>query len=75
MINENAKNQYGLEVGFKSSPDEYTTQASYIANGYLGIMSSWQDVYWSMYDTTVSPYSYTGSENTDATGNQIPLNS
>ena len=30
-------------------------------------------MYLTMYDTTVSPYTYTGSENIDITNNQIPL--
>ena len=53
--------------------NEYTLQGVYNANSYIGSINALQDVYLAMYDTTVSPQTYTGSENIDITVNQISL--
>ena len=54
--------------------NEYDLQSVYNGNGFLGILSDLSQVYSTMYDTTVSPYTYTGSENINITDNQISLN-
>ena len=53
--------------------NEYTLQGVYNANSYIGSITELPQVFLAIYDTTVSPYSYTGSENIDITDNQIPL--
>ena len=73
-INENTINDYGLEFILNSSSNEYTLQGVYNANSYIGSINALQDVYLAMYDTTVSPQTYTGSENIDITNNEISLN-
>ena len=51
----------------------FLLQSVYNGNGFLGIISDSSQVYLTMYDTTVSPYTDTGSENIDITDNQISL--
>ena len=46
----------------------------YTANSYIGAINALQDVYLAIYDTGISPTTYTGSENIDITDNQISLN-
>ena len=54
---------------------EYTLQGVYNANSYIGSINALQDVYLAIHDTTVSPQTYAGSENTDITNNEVSLNS
>ena len=56
-----------------NTSNEYDLQSVYNGNGFLGIISDLSQVYSTMYGTTVSPYTYTGSENIDITDNQISL--
>ena len=72
-INENINNEYDLEFVLKNTSNEYTIQGVYTANSYIGTINTLQDVYLALYDTTTSPYSYSGSENIDITDNQISL--
>ena len=73
-INENTINDYGLEFILKNTSNEYTLQGVYTANSYIGTINALQDVYLAIYDTSISPSTYTGSENIDITDNQISLN-
>ena len=61
-INENINNEYDLEFVLNNTSNEYTIQGVYTANSYIGTINSLQDVYLALYDTTTSPYSYSGSE-------------
>ena len=72
-INENTINDYSLEFILNNTSNEYDLQSVCNGNGFLGIIGNLPQVYLTMYDTTVSPYTYTGSENIDITDNQIPL--
>ena len=42
-------------------------------NGFLGTISDLSQVYLTMYDTAISPYTYTGSEHIHITNNEISL--
>ena len=53
----------GLFV-LKNISSEYTLQSVYTANGFIGSITTLQDVYLAMYDTEISSFSYTGSEKT-----------
>ena len=72
-INEHTINNYDLQLILNGTSNEYDLQSVYNGNGFLGIISDLPQVYLTMYDTTVSPYSYTGSENIDITDSQISL--
>ena len=73
-INENTINDYGLEFILNNPSNEYTLQGLYSANSYIGSITELPQVFLAMYDTTVSPQTYTGSENIDITNNEISLN-
>ena len=72
-INENTINAYGLEFILNNTSNEYGLQSVYNGNSYIGIITDLSQVFLAIYDTTVFPYSYTGSENIDITVNQISL--
>ena len=57
----------------KNTSNEYDLQSYYNGSSYIGIITDISQVFLAIYDTTVSPYSYTGSENIDITDNTIPL--
>ena len=73
-INENSLNNYDLYFILNNTSNEYDLQSVYNGNGFLGIITDLQQVFLAIYDTAVSPHTYTGSENIDATDNQISLN-
>ena len=73
-INENLANSYDLEFILNNTPNEYDLQSAYTANGFIGSITELQQVSLAIYDTAVSPYTYTGSENIDITDNRISLN-
>ena len=73
-INEHTNNAYDLEFVLNSTSNEYTIQSVYTANGFIGTVTSLQEAFSAMKDTTGSPYSYTGSEHIDITDNQVSLN-
>ena len=73
-INENLINNYGLEFILNNTSNEYTSQGVYNANSHIGSITELSQVFLAMYDTTVSPQTYTGSENIDITNNEISLN-
>ena len=73
-INENTINAYGLEFILNNTSNEYTLQGVNNANSYIGSINALRDVYLALYDTTVSPQTYTGSEHIDITNNEISLN-
>ena len=52
---------------------KYTTQGVYTASSHIGIINTLQDVYPAMYDTAVSPHTYTGGENINITNNEMSL--
>ena len=56
-------NSYDLEFILNNTSNEYDLHSVYTGNGFLGIIRDLSQVYLTMYDTTVSPYTYTGSEN------------
>ena len=66
-INENLLNNCNLECILNSTSHEYTLQGVYNANSYIGSTTELSQVFLAIYDTEVSPYSYTGSENIDIT--------
>ena len=70
-INENTINAYGLEFILNNTSNEYTLQGVYNANSYIGIITELSQVFLAIYDTTVSPQTYTGSENIDITNHEI----
>ena len=72
-INKNTVNDYSLQFILNSTSNEYTLQGVFNVNPYIGSITEWPQVFLAIYDTTVSPYSYTGSENIDTTDNQISL--
>ena len=50
-----------------------TLQGVYNANSYIGIITDLSQVFLAIYDISISPSSYTGSENIDITNNEISL--
>ena len=72
-INVDLVNNYGLEFILNNTPNEYDLQSVYNGNGFLGINSDLPQVHLTVYDTAISPYTYTGRENIDITYNQISL--
>ena len=54
--------------------NEYDLQSVYNANSHIGSITDLSQVFLAIYDTTVSPSTYTGSENIDITNNEISLN-
>ena len=73
-IKGNTMNGYSLELISNNTSNEYTLQGVYNANSYVGSITELQQVFLAIYDTTVSPHTYTGSGNIDITDNQISLN-
>ena len=73
-INENTINDYGLGFILNNTSNEYTQQGVYNGNSYIGTITELSQVFLAIYDTTVSPQTYTGSENIDITNNEILLN-
>ena len=57
-----------------NTSNEYDLQSVYNGNGFLGIITDLSQVFLAIYDTAVSPHTYTGSENIDITDNQFSLN-
>ena len=57
-----------------NTSNEYDLQSVYNGNSYIGVITELSQVFLTMYDTAVSPYTYTGSENIDITDNRISLN-
>ena len=53
--------------------NECTLHGVYNANSYIGSITKLQQVFLAIYDTAVSPQTYTGSENIDITNNEISL--
>ena len=72
-INENTINDYYLEFTLNKTSNDYTLQGGYNANSYIGSTTELPQVFLAIYDTTLSPYYYTGSENIGITDNQISL--
>ena len=73
-INENLINNYGLELILNNTSNEYTLQGVYNANSYIESVTDLSQAFLAIYDTTVSPQTYTGPENIDITNNEISLN-
>ena len=72
-ISENLMNNYGLEFILNNTCNEYDLQSVCNGNSYIGIITDLSQVFLAIYDTTVSPSTYTGSENIGITNNEIPL--
>ena len=70
----NSLNNCGLELILNNNSNEYDLQSVYNGNGFLGIITSLQQVLLAIYDTGISSHTYTSSENIDITKNQISLN-
>ena len=75
IINENTTSDYNFEFILNSTSNEYTLQGVYTANGFIGSISELQQVFLAIYDTGISSYTYTGSENINITNNEISLTS
>ena len=58
----------------KNTSNEYDLQSVYNGNSYIGVITDLSQVFLAVYETTVSPQTYTGSENIDITNNEISLN-
>ena len=63
-----------LEFILNNTSNGYALQGVYTANGFIGSITELSQVVLAIYDTTVSPQTFTGSENIDITDNQISLN-
>ena len=72
-INGNTLNAYGLGFISNNTSNEYTLQGVYNANSYIGSITELSQVFLAIYDTTVSPQTYTGSENIGITNNWVSL--
>ena len=72
-INENTINDDNLELVLNNKSNEYDLQSVYNASSYIGGITELSQILLAVYDTEVSPYSYTGSENIDITYNRISL--
>ena len=73
-INENTIHDCNLNLfQIIQVTNTYTLQGVYTANGFIGSISELQQVFLAMYDTAVSPHTYTGSKNIDITDSQISL--
>ena len=53
--------EYGLEFVLNNTSNEYTLQGVYNASSYIGGITELPHVFLAIYDTTVSPQTYTGS--------------
>ena len=73
-MNDNLLNNYDLEIILNNTSNEYDLQSAYDGNLYLGVITELPQVFLAIHDTSVAPYSYTGSENIDTTDNRISLN-
>ena len=62
-----------IQNSLNNTSNEYTLQGVYTANAYIGSITELQQVFLAIYDTAVSPFTYTGSENIDITDKQISL--
>ena len=62
-----------LEFILNNTSNKYNLQSAFTANGFIGTITGLSQVYLTLYDTEISPYTYTGSENIDITDNQISL--
>ena len=74
-VNKNTINAYGLECILNNTSNECTLQGVYNANPYIGSITDLSQVFLAIHDTTVSPSTYTGSENIDITNNGVSINS
>jgi len=72
-ITENTVNEYELKVSLNGTSNEYTLQSFYNATNFIGVISDLSQLSLAIYDTTISPYSYTGSEHIDITDNIVSL--
>ena len=72
-INENLLNNCDLESSLNNTSNEYELQSLYNGNSYIGVTTDLSQICLAIYDTAVSPHTYTGSENIDITDNQISL--
>ena len=70
-INGNTINDYNFEFILNITSNGYTLQGVYTANGFIGSITELQQVFLAIYDTAVSPHTYTGSEHIDFTGNRM----
>ena len=71
--NGNLRNCYDSGYLLNGTSNTYDLQSVYNGNEVLGIMSDSSQVYLTMYDTAISPYTYTGNGNIDVTDNEVSL--
>ena len=71
--NVNSLNNCDLEFILNKTSNEYGLQSVYNGNGFIWSINELQHIFLAMYDTGMSPHTYTGSENIDITNNQISL--
>ena len=71
--NGNLLNNYDLEFILNNTSNECDLQSVYNGNSYIGVITDLSQVFLAIYDTGISAYTYTGSENINMTSNQISL--
>ena len=57
-----------------NTSNEYALQPVNNGNSYIGIITDLSQVFLAIYDISISPSTYTGSENIDITNNRISPN-
>ena len=60
--NGNPINNHGSELTLNNTSNEYDLQSVYNGNSHIGIITDLSQVSLAIYDTTVFPQTYTGSE-------------
>ena len=73
IINENLLNNGDSEFISNNTSNEYDLQSVYNGISYIGVITELSQVFLAIYDTGISPYTYTGSENINITNNGISL--
>ena len=61
-INWNLFKMFDLELVSNNSSNEYDIQAVYNSSSFIGTFTELQHAFLAMYDTHISPFSYSGSE-------------
>ena len=73
ILMEILMNNYGLGFILKITSNEYDLQSVCNGDSYIEIITDLSQVFLAIYDTTVYPSTYTGSENIGITNNEISL--
>ena len=73
-INKHANNNYGLVSTLDGTSNEYDLQSASNGKGFIVALTELSQICLAIYDTNIQPFTYTGSERTGITYNQVPLN-